>query len=79
VIALDGGQAESLGERPGKESHDVAVVGRPRVLVGNGVGEKCEKPLGSLIALVGDGGGQDEAGDGDSGSEVLRSWSKGLE
>src|SRR5208337_544777 len=61
VVTLDLGQAEALGMRPGEEPHCVAVVGRPRVLVRNGVGEEGEKPLGGFVALVGDDGGKDEA------------------
>ncbi len=62
--------------RPGEEPHGVAVISRPRVGVGDGVGEEGEKPLGGLVALVGDRGGQDEAaagGDGTGGEGMARS------
>ena len=46
---------------PAEEPHGVAVVGGPRVRVGDGVGEEGEEPLGGLIALVCNDGGEDEA------------------
>jgi len=53
--------------RPGEEPHGVAVVGVARVGVGDVVGEEGEEPLGGFLALVGDGGGQGEAGGGRQG------------
>ena len=38
VIALDGGQWQASGVRPGEETQRVAVIGLPRVRVGDGVG-----------------------------------------
>src|SRR5271157_1226502 len=61
AIALDSGQAQALGVRPGEKPHGVAVIAGSRVLVGDGVGEEGEEPLSGLVALVGDDGGQDEA------------------
>jgi len=61
VVAFDRVQAQSLGVRPGEEPHGVPVIGGARVLVGDGVGEEGEEPLGGLFALVGDDGGQGEA------------------
>ena len=67
VIALDGGQAQAFGMRPGEEPQGVAVIGGPRVGVGDGVGEEGKEPLGGFVALVGDNGGQNEAAGAASG------------
>ena len=61
VVALDRGQGEAAFLGPGEEAEAIAVVGRPRVLVGDGVGEEGKEPLTGLVALIGDGGGQAEA------------------
>jgi hypothetical protein len=61
VIALDRGQAQALGLYPGEDPHGVAVIRRPRVPVGNLVGEEGKELLGGLVAVFGDDGGQGEA------------------
>src|SRR5271157_1507069 len=67
-VVFDRGQAQELGVRPGEESHGIAVVCRPRVAIGYGVGEEGEETLGGFLALVGDDGGQGEAAAGCQGS-----------
>ncbi len=61
VVALDRAQGQAAPVRPGEEPHGVAVIGRPRVGVEDGVGEEDEEPLGGLVAQIGDHGWQDEA------------------